>query len=54
MSKGRKPTLSFRQLFVQFCIRIFQSPDIFRLTQSNAALHGNVLVKLVVQRLLFL
>ena len=42
------------QLFSQFCILILQGPDIFRLTQSNAALQGNVLVQLVVQRLLFL
>jgi hypothetical protein len=46
--------LGVRQLFVQFCIRIFQSPDIFRLTQGNAALKGNVFVQLVMQRLLFL
>ena len=42
------------QLFSQFRILILQGPDIFRLTQSNAALQGNVLVQLVVQRLLFL
>ena len=46
--------MGVRQLFVQFRIRIFQSPDIFRLTKSNAALKGNVLVQLVMQRLLFL
>jgi hypothetical protein len=46
--------LGVRQLFSQFRILILQSPDIFRLTQSNAALQGNVLVQLVVQRLLFL
>jgi hypothetical protein len=46
--------LGVRQLFGQLRILILQSPDIFRLAQSNAALQGNVLVQLVVQRLLFL
>jgi hypothetical protein len=46
--------LGVRQLFGQLRILILQSPDIFRLIQSNAALKGDVLVQLIVQRLLFL
>ena len=46
--------MGVRQLLGQFRILILQSPDIFRLIQSNAALKRNVLVQLIVQCLLFL
>jgi hypothetical protein len=51
---GRKPTLGFRQLFLQFCIIFFSSLDLLRLAQGYAALQGNILMQLIMQRLLFL
>jgi hypothetical protein len=46
--------LGFRQLFLQFCILQLNSLNLLRLTQGYAALQGNILMKLIVQRLLFL
>jgi hypothetical protein len=51
---GRKQTLSFRQLLFQLRILFFSSADFFRLVWGHAALQGNVLVQLIMQRLLFL
>jgi hypothetical protein len=51
---GCKPTLGFRQLFLQFRILFFNRSDLLRLAYGYAALQGNVLMQLIMQCLLFL
>jgi hypothetical protein len=46
--------LGFRHLFLQFCVLFLSSLDFLRLAQGDAALQGDVLVQLIMQRLLFL
>jgi hypothetical protein len=51
---GRKHTLGFHQLPFQIRILFLSNTDFIRLVQGNTALQGDVLVKLIVQRLFFL